>query len=318
MRRDDVCAESLLGDARLASLRLTLEAGASGLRRPVLNPRIQKPGLALAGHLDYVKDGRVQVIGSSEVEFLHTLSEDTRRMRIRSLTERCPPMLVITKGMREAVELFGPMCDEIGVPLLLSHSTTSVVIDRLAAVLEFLLATREVRHGDLLDIFAIGVLLLGESGSGKSECALELVHRGHRLVADDVVQIYRVRGEDLVGQAPEELRGFMEVRGLGLISIEQLFGVVAVRDTKPIDLVIRLVPERTLHLERLGLAESTEEILGLTRPCLTVPVAPGRSLALLIECAARKYLLGQRGVPDAAREFLLRHDRRLDPEGRER
>ncbi len=197
-------------------------------------------------------------------------------------------------------------------PLAISEATTSVVIEGLSSTLEFLLAPREIRHGDLLDIFAIGVLLLGESGSGKSECALELVHRGHRLVADDIVEIYRVRDEDLVGQAPEEVRGLMEVRGLGLISIEQLFGVVSVRDNKPIDLLIKLVSENTVHLDRLGLAESSEEILGLVRPCLTVPVAPGRSLSLLVECAARKYLLSQRGVPDAAREYLLRHDRRLE------
>jgi len=213
--------------------------------------------------------------------------------------------------MRSTAELFTAPCERLGVPLVVSEATTSAVIEALSATLEFLLAPREMRHGDLLDIFAIGVLLLGESGSGKSECALELVHRGHRLVADDVVEIYRLRNEELIGQAPEEVRGLMEVRGLGLISIEQLFGVIAVRDNKPIDLLIKLAPENTVHLERLGLVESTEEILGIERPVLTVPIAPGRSLALLVECAARKYLLGQRGVTDLARDFLLRHDRRL-------
>ncbi|MGE5234971.1 MAG: HPr(Ser) kinase/phosphatase [Acidobacteriota bacterium] len=314
MKRDDVTPEQLLDDPRLATLGLTLVAGESGLGSHVLNPRLQKPGLALAGYFDYVKPGRVQVIGSSEVEFLATLDAETVRRRVSQLVARHPPMIVVAKGLSAAIELFLGPCREFGVPLVVTETTTSTVIERLSAVLEFLLATREVRHGDLLDIFAIGVLLLGESGSGKSECALELVHRGHRLVADDVVEIYQVRGEYLVGQSPEDVRGFMEVRGLGLISIEQLFGVVSVRDSKPIDLVIKLVPEHTLHLERLGLAESSEEILGIRRPCLTVPVAPGRSLALLIECAARKYLLGQRGVPDAAREFLLRHDRKLEPQ----
>jgi HPr kinase/phosphorylase len=166
-------------------------------------------------------------------------------------------------------------------------------------------------HGDLLDIFAIGVLLLGESGSGKSECALELVHRGHRLIADDAVEVFRLRNEELYGQAPEQVRGLMEVRGLGLISIEQLFGVVAVRDIKPIDLVIKLVPERGGPVDRLGLAESSVEILGIRRPLLTIPVAPGRNLSLIVETAARKYLLSQRGVPDAARDFLEQHDQGL-------
>jgi HPr kinase/phosphorylase len=313
-KRDDITPSRLLSDSRLAGLGLTLVTGEAGLESHILNPRLQKPGLALAGYLDYVKPGRIQVIGSSEVEFLSTLSAEMAAERARQLVERRPPMILVAKGLEKAIDLFRQPCRDAGVALVVSRTTTSVVIERLSALLEFLLATREVRHGDLLDIFAIGVLLIGESGSGKSECALELVHRGHRLVADDVVEIYQMRGEYLVGQAPEDVRGFMEVRGLGLISIEQLFGVVSVRDSKPIDLVIKLVPEQTLHLERLGLAESTEEILGIRRPCLTVPVAPGRSLALLVECAARKYLLTQRGVPDAAREFLLRHDRKLEPQ----
>ncbi len=307
-----VTADGLLKDPRLGPLRMELMAGEAGLARSVLNPRLQKPGLALAGYLEYVKEGRVQVIGASESEYLATLSPAVVQQRVDALVALQPPLLVITKGMRETAAMFTTACQRHRVPLTISEATTSAVIERLSATLEFLLAPREIRHGDLLDIFAIGVLLLGDSGSGKSECALELVHRGHRLVADDIVEIYRIRGEDLVGQAPEEVRGLMEVRGLGLISIEQLFGVVSVRDNKPIDLVIKLVPENSLHLERLGLAESSEEILGLTRPCLAVPVAPGRSLSLLVECAARKYLLSQRGVPDAAREYLLRHDRRLE------
>lgn len=311
MKENEVTVARLLADARLAGLGFRVLAGDAGLERMILNPRLQKPGLALAGYLAYVKPGRVQVIGASEGEFLATLGETTARQRVKELVALEPPLLVVTKGRTDTAGLLLDSCAESGVPLVVSEANTSTVIQRLSATLEFLLAPRETRHGDLLDIFAIGVLILGDSGSGKSECALELVHRGHRLVADDVVEIYRVRGEELVGQAPEEVRGLMEVRGLGLISIEQLFGVVAVRDNKPIDLVIRLVPESTLRLERLGLVENVEEFLGLARPCLTVPVAPGRSLALLVECAARKYLLTQRRVPDAAREYLERHDRKL-------
>ncbi len=302
---------ALLRDERLAGLELRLLAGEGGLARSIANPRLQKPGLALAGYLAYVKAGRVQVIGESEGEFLKTLPAPTAAERIAALVGLEPPLIVVTKGMEATAARFASACQERQVPLAVSPQSTSAVIHKLSATLEFLLAPRETRHGDLLDIFAIGVLLLGDSGSGKSECALELVHRGHRLVADDVVEIYRVRGEELVGQAPESVRGLMEVRGLGLISIEQLFGVVAVRDNKPIDLVIRLVPDASLRLERLGLVEDTEELLGLARPRLTVPVAPGRSLALLVECAARKYLLAQRRVPDAAREYLERHDRNL-------
>jgi HPr kinase/phosphorylase len=311
LRNEPVTTSRLLREGRVASLALRAVAGASGMESPITNPRLQKPGLALAGFLDYVKPGRVQVIGYSEAQFLTTLDPAIKDERIAALAGLAPPLIVITKGMEETAALFFPPCERLGVPLVLTSTTTSTVIERLAATLEFLLAPRETRHGDLLDIFAIGVLLLGDSGSGKSECALELVHRGHRLVADDVVEIYRLRNEDLMGQAPESVRGLMEVRGLGLISIEQLFGVVAVRDSKPIDLVLNLVWESEGPVDRLGLSESTIEILGIRRPLLTVPVAPGKSLALLIECAARKYLLTQRGVTDAAAEYLARHDRKL-------
>jgi HPr kinase/phosphorylase len=311
LKHETVTADRLLHENRLASLAFHLVAGETGLSRQVTNPRLQKPGLALAGFLEYVKPGRVQVIGFSEAQFLTTLSPATVTERVDALVGLEPPLIVVTKAMEQTAGLFAPACNRLSVPLALTSTTTSTVIERLAVTLEFLLAPHEVIHGDLLDIFAIGVLILGESGSGKSEGALELVHRGHRLVADDVVEIYRVRNEDLVGQAPEEVRGLMEVRGLGLISIEQLFGVVAVRDSKPIDLVVKLVAEKDGPVERLGLSESSVEILGLRRPLLTVPVAPGKSLALLIEAAARKYLLSQRGVSDAAAEYLTRHDQKL-------
>ncbi len=310
-RPEPVTVDRLLHEGRLGALGLRIAAGANGLSRAITNPRLQKPGLALAGFLEYVKPGRVQVIGFSEAQYLSTLQPATVAERVAAMVALEPPLIVVSKGMDQTTLLFAAPCDHHGVPLALTSVTTSTVIERLAATLELLLAPREVLHGDLLDIFAIGVLILGESGSGKSECALELVHRGHRLVADDVVEIYRVRNEDLVGQAPEAVRGLMEVRGLGLISIEQLFGVVAVRDTKPIDLVVNLVAENAGPVERLGISDNSIEILGLRRPRLTVPVAPGKSLALLIEAAARKYLLSQRGVPDAAGDFLFRHDEKL-------
>jgi HPr kinase/phosphorylase len=311
VRHETITTDRLLHENRLSTLALRVVAGERGLARQITNPRLQKPGLALAGFLEYVKPGRVQVIGFSEAQYLATLAPATEAERISALVGLEPPLIVVSKAMEQTAGLFTPACSQFEVPLALTAVTTSAVIERLGATLEFLLAPREVIHGDLLDIFAIGVLILGDSGSGKSEGALELVHRGHRLVADDVVEIYRVRNEDLVGQAPEEVRGLMEVRGLGLISIEQLFGVVAVRDSKPIDLVVKLVAENAEPVERLGLSESTVEILGLRRPLLTVPVAPGKSLALLIEAAARKYLLSQRGVVDAASDYLARHDQKL-------
>lgn len=313
MRRSSppLTVAELLRHKRVAALGLQVLTGGDRLDREISSPRVQKPGLALAGYLPYVRPGRIQVIGASEAEYLATQPPAIVEERVHALVELQPPLFVVAKGITEAVRILTPPCQALGVPLAVTAAGTSEVIERLSACLEFLLAPRETWHGDLLDIFAIGVLLLGDSGLGKSECALELVHRGHRLVADDVVEVYRLRNEELFGQAPEDLRGLMEVRGLGLISIEQLFGVVAVRDNKPIDLVIKFVPESAGNPERLGLDGSTIDLLGVPRPLLELPVAPGRNLALLVECAARKYLLGQRGVPDAAVDFLMRRDRKL-------
>lgn len=304
-----------LADKRLAGLELSLPVGSpSGLERAILSPRLQKPGLALAGFLASLRPGRVQVIGASEAEFLKTLPEATQKERVASLVASTPPLLVVSKGNWETAHIFAPYCRDHDVVLAVSPANTSEVIERLSSALEVLLAPRARVHGNLMDIFAVGVLLQGESGLGKSECALELIYRGHRLVADDVVEVFRLRQDQLIGQAPERGRGVMEVRGLGIINIDQLFGAAAIRDWKPIDLVIQLVPEETLPVERLGLDQKFTEILGVRRPLLQVPVAAGRSLSLLVECAARRHLLLQRGVSDMGRAFVEAHENVLKPE----
>lgn len=304
-----------LADKRLTELELTLVVTSpAGLDRPILSPRLQKPGLALAGFLASLRPGRVHVIGASEAEFLKTLPLAVQRERVGDLVASKPPLVVVSKGNEATAQLFSPFCQDHDVVLAVSPANTSEVIERLSSALEVLLAPRTRIHGDLLDIFAIGVLLQGESGLGKSECALELIYRGHRLVADDVVEVFRIRQDQLIGQAPEKGRGVMEVRGLGIINIDQLFGAAAIRDWKPIDLVIQLVPEETLPVERLGLDQQFTEILGVRRPLLQVPVAAGRSLSLLVECAARRHLLLQRGVGDMGRAFVEAHDRVLKRE----
>ncbi len=305
----------LLADQRVAQLELSLVvATEKALDRHVLSPRLQKPGLALAGYWASLRPGRVQVIGASETGFLATLPPEVQRERVHTLIATLPPLVVVSKGNQEAVELFGPFCRQREVALALTHAYTSEVIERLSAGLEILLAPRTRIHGDLLDIFAVGVLILGESGLGKSECALELIYRGHRLVADDVVEILRIRQDQLIGQAPLLGRGVLEVRGLGIINIDQLFGAAAIRDAKPIDLVIRLVPEASGPVDRLGLEQGSTEILGVRRPLVEVPVAAGRTLSLLVECAARRHLLLQRGVSDMGRSFVEAHDRILQRE----
>ncbi|MGC8915543.1 MAG: HPr(Ser) kinase/phosphatase [Thermoanaerobaculum sp.] len=301
-----------LADSRLAELDLSLVvASTNALDRRIVSPRLQKPGLALAGFVASLRPGRVQVIGASEAEFLKTLPEATQKARVGDVVASKPPLVVVSKGNRETAGLFAPFCQDHDVALALSPATTSEVIERLSSALEVLLAPRTQLHGDLLDIFAVGVLLQGDSGLGKSECALELIYRGHRLVADDVVEVFRIRQDQLIGQAPERGRGLMEVRGLGIINIDQLFGAAAIRDWKPIDLVVWLVPEESAPVERLGLDQAFVEILGVRRPLLQVPVAAGRSLSLLVECAARRHLLLQRGVSDMGRAFVEAHDQVL-------
>ncbi|MCS7183192.1 MAG: HPr(Ser) kinase/phosphatase [Thermoanaerobaculum sp.] len=304
-----------LAHKHLLELRLALLVKPdSGLERPILSPRLQKPGLALAGFLASLRPGRVQVIGASEADFVRTLPEEVQQERVQSLVAARPPLVVVSKGDHAAAQLFAPFCEAHGVVLGLTQATTSEVIERLSSALEVLLAPRTRIHGNLLDIFAVGVLLQGASGLGKSECALELIYRGHRLVADDVVEVFRLRQDQLIGQAPEKGRGVMEVRGLGIINIDQLFGAAAIRDWKPIDLVIQLVPEETTPLERLGVDQQVTEILGVRRPLLQVPVAAGRSLSLLVECAARRHLLLQRGIADMGRAFVEAHDHVLQRE----
>lgn len=302
----------LLAHKHVASLEPELfVASENALERPITSPRLQKPGLALAGFLASVRPGRVQVIGASEAEFLQTLPNQLQTARVEELVALLPPLVIVAKDNRKMARFFAPTCQRHNVALALTAANTSEVIERLSSALEVLLAPRTRIHGDLLDIFAIGVLLTGESGLGKSECALELIYRGHRLIADDVVEIIRVRQDQLIGQAPPEGLGLMEVRGLGIINIDQLFGAAAVRDWKPIDLVVRLVSDEGATVERLGMEQQSTLILGVARPLLKVPVAAGRTLSLLVECAARRHLLQQRGVADLGQAFVESHDRLL-------
>ncbi len=292
-------------------LELDLLAGAAGLDRLITLPYIQKTGLALAGFDEYLRAGRVLILGESEVRFLERMDASTRRQNLRRLFSRDFPCVLITMGL-EAPEEFADEAERADVPLLRTALPTPAAIARLTNLLEDRLAPRETRHGVLLDILGLGVLLSGESGIGKSECALDLVGRGHRLVADDTVEI-RCRGESiLIGTCPELTRHHVEVRGLGLINVTDLFGVSATRSSKRIELVVHLERwERGREYDRLGLDSTTTEILGVAVPLVTMPVAPGRNLAMLVEVAARTQLLRSRGR-HAARLLAERLERRLE------
>jgi HPr kinase/phosphorylase len=230
---------------------------------------------------------------------------------LRRLFQRDLPCVMITMGL-DAPDELSAEAERAGVPLLRTALTTPVAIARLTTLLEDRMAPRETRHGVLMDILGLGVLLTGESGIGKSECALDLIGRGHRLVADDTVEI-RCRGEAiLIGTCPELTRHHVEVRGVGLVNVTDLFGVSATRSSKRVELVVHLERwEPGREYDRLGLDATTTDILGVGVPCVTMPVAPGRNLAMLVEVAARNQLLRTRGR-HAARLLAERLERRLE------
>ncbi len=291
---------------------LSVAAGASGMDRQVLSPRIQKSGLALIGHFHGIERGRIQILGMTELSYLRGLSEPQCHQAVRDFMEHDFCCVIVTQS-GEAMKSPSPAPDalvahanELEVPLLLSPERSSKTIVALHGLLDDRLAPRTRVHGVLVDVFEVGLLLLGPSGVGKSEVALELIMRGHRLVADDVVEChYRPPGM-VFGAAADLLRHHLEVRGLGILNIKDLFGVTAVRDRKRIDIVCQLVGRaQEGESDRLGLDQRHHTILDVDVPELLISVRPGRDMASLLEIAARSELLKRAGL-DPAREFLGR------------
>jgi HPr kinase/phosphorylase len=300
----------ILRTPALADLELRIVTGEAGFGRAISWGRIQRPGLALAGFIPYIKPGRIQILGESELNYLDTMPVEVRRERFEAICALPVAAFVITKGQKPPDDIVRE-CRRREIPLLVSDRTTSIIIQSITRVLEDELAPATTLHGVLVDVYGMGVLLLGESGIGKSECALDLVHRGHRLVADDAVEIRRYPSGALVGRAAEMIRFHMELRGIGIINIKHLFGVSAVRASKSVELVIELQRwDPTKKYDRLGLDGETYTILERERPLLRLPVASGRNLALLIEIAARNELLKSQGY-DAAKEFAHRVDEEI-------
>src|SRR5687768_4328872 len=329
-------------------LPLEVLSGAGGLHRVISSPHIQKTGLALAGFDEYLQPGRVLVFGESEVRFLDALEQEVRLQALAAVFTHDVPCVLITGGWEPPVDL-RVGAERAQVPLLRTAVATPLAIAKLTAVLEDALAVREVIHGVLMDILGLGVLIVGDSGIGKSECALDLIVRGHRLVADDTVEVRR-RGETgVIGTCPELTRHHMEVRGLGVINIRDLFGVASTRTSKRMELVVHLErwdppsrsasgdrfgetgpPSRSASggrsaetsskskaqpiaprdYDRLGLDENVYELFGVKIPLVHMPVAPGRNLAILVEVAARNQLLRARGM-NAARDLASRLEQQL-------
>jgi len=298
------------GRSESVGLRLELLAGRGGLERAITSPYIQKTGLALAGFHEYLKPGRVLIFGESEIRYLESLETSARVNALRLALTLDFPCVLITGGFAPPAELVME-ADRAALPLLKTAAATPIAIAKLTALLEDWLAEHTLMHGVLMDILGLGVLIIGESGIGKSECALDLILRGHRLVADDTVDIRRRAESILIGTCPVLTRHHMELRGLGLINIKDLFGIASTRLSKRVELVVQLERwDPAQEYERLGLDDQSFEILGLRVPLIRMPVAPGRSVAILVEVAARNQLLRSRGR-HAARDLALRLERRL-------
>lgn len=301
-------AQSLLDDVEF-DLRLRLLAGATGLAREIAERRIQKPGLAIAGFIEMIQPHRLQVLGNTEISYLASLPDAQQHIAIENFFRSGLACAVLTTQL--TVPPFLAECAEReAVPLFLSTHNSWQFITQVHEFLEDHLSPEITQHGVLVDVFGIGVLLTGPSGIGKSECALDLVLRGHRLVADDVVVIKR-RHSQLVGTGSPLTRHHMEVRGLGIINVKELFGAASVRENKRVELVVDLIEGKdNVDFDRTGLDDYFETILEVAVPKIRLPVRPGRNLASIVEVAARNHLLKRYGH-HAARELNERIERQL-------
>lgn len=305
-----ITVEELLTKSAEYGLELESLLGARGLDRKITQARIQKPGLALAGFTYHLHPDRLQILGETEITYLRSLPAETRRTAVRNLCAEGLSCLVVTKGLDAPPELVEET-DSFGVALLRSRLSSAAFIDKVTAFLEDRLAERTSIHGVLIDVLGIGILLLGKSGIGKSECALDLVVRGYRLVADDIVEIQKKPPATLIGSGLELIKHHMEIRGLGIINIKDLFGIAAIRETKKIELVIELLEwQNEDEYDRLGFDEMCHEILGVAIPMIRIPVRPGRNLTTIIEVAARNHLLKIMGH-NSALEFQRRLTRQI-------
>ena len=272
----------------------------------ISSSEVNRPGLQMAGYFEFFDDTRIQIIGKSEESFLRRFTEEKAEQRLRELFSRKPVAVVICRNL-EVSEIYRKIAEEYGVPLFRTPVSTSEFEAALIAFLHVHLAPRITQHGVLVEVFGEGILLLGESGVGKSETAMELVKRGHRLIADDAVEIKKVSSRSLVGSAPENIRHFIELRGIGIINASRLFGAGAVKLTEKIDLVIKMEPwDVNKVYDRMGLENQTHEILDLKIPSLTIPVKPGRNLAVIIEVAAmnnRQKKLGYNAAEDLLKKL---------------
>ena len=268
---------------------------------------VARPGLQLAGYFDHFEPMRLQVMGNVEVSYLEKLSEAERAITLdRYCSYKFPALLVTRYNPLDPVCL--EMAKKHNVTILRCHETTSTIVSAIIAYLSAALAPRITRHGVLMEIYGEGVLVLGESGMGKSEAAVELLKRGHRMIADDAVEIRKISGRKLIGTAPDLIRGYVELRGIGIVNVAKLFGIGAVKSENEIDMVVNVVPWNTQAVyDRLGLEEQCMDILGGQVPMNTIPITPGRNLAVILEVAAMNNRQRKMGY-NPAKEFTEQMD----------
>jgi HPr kinase/phosphorylase len=276
---------------------LKVVSGNEGLSKPILGNDLHRPGLALAGYTNYYPADRVQILGKTEIAFLRTLTAEERLARFTELCADVTPCFVVTRGLEAPMELItASESKHMPVPVLSSPLPTTIIASRITTYLEGMFAPSTTVHGVLVDVYGVGMLITGASGIGKSETALELVKRNHRLVADDAVEIRQTSDGQLYGSAPELIRHLLEVRGLGIINVMTLFGAGAVRNTKQISVVVELeLWQEEKQYDRLGLDNALKRVIDTDLPLVTMPVRPGRNLAVLIEVAAMNYRLKRMG-----------------------
>ncbi|MGN1329536.1 MAG: HPr(Ser) kinase/phosphatase [Eubacterium sp.] len=270
----------------------------------ITTSEINRPGIVLTGYTDYFDSLRIQILGWTELSFLNNMSDDERTKALGYWLSLKPAAAVITRGL-EIPDYFIEACKKYEIPLLKTEEETSPFLAALIAYLNKELAPRITRHGVLVEVYGEGVLITGESGAGKSEAAIELIKRGHRLIADDAVEIRRISDKTLMGNSPSNIRHFVELRGIGIIDARRLFGMGAVKPSEKIDMVIQLEEwDSTKAYDRLGLDNEFAKILDVKVPCMTVPISPGRNLAVIVETAAMNNRQKKMGY-NAAKDLMV-------------
>lgn len=284
---------------------LELVAGKDGVHREIVSSDISRPGIEIAGYFKHYPKERLQLLGMTELSFLEDLKPEVIENRMAQLCTDVTPGIVITRGL-DVPEALINAANDAGVPVMRSPHKTTRVISRLTTFLESRFAPKTAVHGVLVDVYGIGVLITGKSGIGKSETALELIKRGHRLVADDNVEIRQEDYDTLIGNPPPLIEHLLEIRGLGIINVMTLFGAGAVRNFKRISMVVHLETwDSEKQYDRLGLDVDTIKIMGVTLPKSTIPVRPGRNVSVIIEVAAMNFRLKRMGI-NTAEEFSQR------------